>query len=85
MTKRVSRLQTGVGLGLLVIGTGIFAFHAIRHGGTGGFGVKAALGVAGVGLLLLPFDYSKAREALRLWRERKESGGDGKVSGGKSE
>lgn len=75
MTKRVSRLQTAVGLGLLAVGTSIFAFHTIRHGGSGGFDVKAALVIAGVGLLLLPFEFGNIRAAFRLWRERKSGTG----------
>lgn len=74
MTKRVSRLQTGVGLGLLVVGIGFYAFH-LWKGGPFDWDAKVALGFAGAGLLLLPFDLSTAREAVKLWRERKSGTG----------
>lgn len=62
MTRRISRLQTVVGLLLLIVGLGLYVFHVVQHPDeSGGFDVKAALGIGAVGLLLLPFDFTNVR------------------------
>ena len=82
MTKRVSRLQTGVGLALLAVGLGLYGLH-LWHAGPFDWRAKVALGIAGAGLLLLPFEAGPLFNAALRWK--RASGGDGKVSGGKSE
>ena len=88
MTKKVSRLQQIVGLLLLIVGLGLYVHHVIKHPGeSGGFDVKAALAIAGVGLLLLPFDFSNVREVAVVAGKRASgmfkavSGGDGSKPG----
>lgn len=79
-------LQTAVGLGLLITGLGFYVAHMIRHPAVTSLDgdVKIALGIAGVGLLLLPFDFTNvravaSRRASGLFKA--PSGVDGPKSG----